>query len=222
LSSQPVLLFGGTFDPVHLGHVALAEAGLAQLRPKQMIVLPAGNPYQKARAPLATAAHRVAMLRLAFDGAAIVIDERELHRDGATYTFTTLAELRGERGAGESFVWLIGADAFAKLDTWHRWRELFSLTNFAVISRDGMRHSPSSDGLTAELKHRHTTIEQLAAHTAGHWATLITTPPPISSTDIRARCRRGESVRAMVPPRVCDYIEQHHLYRSKEVDFNNG
>jgi nicotinate-nucleotide adenylyltransferase len=222
LSPQPVLLFGGTFDPVHLGHVALAEAGIAQLRPTQLIVLPAGNPYQKGRAPLATAANRVAMLRLAFDRTDVVIDERELRRDGPTYTVTTLEEVRRERGTNESFVWLIGADAFAKLDTWHRWRELFLLANFAVISRDGMTHTPPSEALSAALKHRHTTIDQLATNAAGHWAPLITTPPPISSTDIRARCRRGESVRAMVPPRVCDYIEQHHLYRSEEVNFNNG
>lgn len=216
------MLFGGTFDPVHLGHVALAHAGMAQLRAQQLIVLPAGNPYQKGRSPLASAADRVAMLRLSFAGSNVVIDERELHRAGPTYTITTLEELRRERGTQESFVWLIGEDAFAKLDTWHRWQELFQLTNFAVISRDGMASATRSETLTATLQPCHTTLDALAAQPAGRWATLVTTPPPISSTDIRARCGRGESVGTMVPPAVCDYIEQHHLYKSEEHNFNNG
>jgi nicotinate-nucleotide adenylyltransferase len=216
------LLFGGTFDPVHRGHLALAEAGMAQLYARELIVLPAGNPYQKGRAPLASAADRVAMLRLAFEGEGVIIDERELRREGPTYTVTTLEELRRERGADEVLIWLIGEDAFARLDTWHRWQELFLLTNFAVISRDGMASTARSEALAAVLDARHTARDALSAQPAGRWATLVTTPPPISSTDIRARCHLGESVRAMVPPRVCDYIEQHHLYQSKEHNFNNG
>lgn len=216
------MLFGGTFDPVHLGHIALAHAGMDQLRAQQLIVLPAGNPYQKGHAPRAAAADRLAMLQLSFTGAHVVIDARELHRAGPTYTINTLEELRRERGMQESFVWLIGEDAFAKLHTWHRWQELFQFTHFAVISRDGMTSAARGESLAAALQPRHTTLDALAEQPAGRWATLVTTPPPISSTDIRARCRRGESVRTMVPSAVCDYIQQHHLYQSEEHNFNNG
>jgi nicotinate-nucleotide adenylyltransferase len=216
---NPVLLFGGTFDPVHLGHVALARAGMAQLNAKSLIVFPAGNPYQKGRAPLASGTQRVAMLRLAFAENNVVVDERELIREGPTYTFNTLTELRRERGNDESFVWLIGEDAFSKLDTWHQWEALFTLANFAVIARAGAAATRSAT-LDHELKARETQIGQLTQYRAGHWARLATTPPQISSTELRLALANHQRPRGMVPDAVCDYIEQHQLYQGQ--NFNNG
>ena len=111
-----MVFFGGTFDPVHLGHVALVRAALTELQLERLTVLPAGNPYQRGRTPFASAKQRVAMLRLAFvDHSAINIDERELHREGATYTVDTLTEIRAELGADIPFVWLIGS-GLAEID----------------------------------------------------------------------------------------------------------
>ena len=216
-----MVFFGGTFDPVHSGHVALARAALTELQLERLTVLPAGNPYQRGRTPFASAEHRVAMLRLAFGyDSGITIDERELHREGATYTFDTLMEMRAERGADIPFVWLIGSDAFAKLHTWHRWRDLFSLTNFAVIMRAGAKLAPATTPAESlefktEILPRELKVN-LSIPTAGVWMRLKTSPPPISSTAVRLALARHESIRAMVPERVCDYIKQNNLYQSHD------
>ncbi len=188
-----------------------------------MLILPAGNPYQKGRLPFASGAHRVNMLKLAFSNGADVdadveIDERELHRNGATYTFDTLIELRAKYGKAASLVWLIGADAFARLDSWHRWDELFGFVHFAVIDRPSHRLeiSDGSAKLRAEVDLRITGL--LATHDSPCGAVVILgiAPLPISSTDIRRRVAQGESVRELTPDAVCDYIEQNKLYPSTE------
>ncbi len=223
---RSMVFFGGTFDPVHWGHVALAHAALAELKPERLIVLPAGNPYQRGRAPFASAQHRVEMLRLALspdradmvDGnvninANISIDERELKREGATYTFDTLTEIRAELGSDRPFFWLIGSDAFARLDTWYRWRDLFKLTNFAVIMRAGVDSSPEWDAdFSVEIRSHETPLARLMPN-AGAWISLKASPPSISSTTVRAALANHESIRAMVPLAVCDYIDHHNLYR---------
>ena len=209
-----MVFFGGTFDPVHLGHVAMARAALTELNVDRLIVLPVGNPYQRGRTPFASPEHRVEMLRLAFPADAnISIDERELRREGSTYTFDTLTEMRSLHGPDIPFVWLIGSDAFAKLDTWHQWRGLLSLTNFAVIMRGGVE---SVAGMSAEF------AGEIAARKmnlgsslppSGAWAPLTASPPPISSTAVRTAIADRESIRTMVPASVCDYIDQHNLYQ---------
>jgi nicotinate-nucleotide adenylyltransferase len=209
----PIVFFGGTFDPVHFGHVAMARAALAELNVERLIVLPVGNPYQRGRTPFASPEHRVEMLRLAFESDAnISIDERELRREGPTYTFDTLTEMRRLHGPDISFIWLIGSDAFAKLDTWHQWQELLSLTNFAVIMRGGVESVVGmSAEFAAEIAPRKLNLgSPLPA--SGGWLPLQTSPPPISSTAVRAAVANHESIRAMVPASVCDYIEKHKLY----------
>ena len=216
---NPIALFGGTFDPVHYGHVAFARAAFSQLELQKLLLLPAGNPYQKGRLPFASAPHRVNMLKCAFhEDHDLAIDSRELTRIGPTYTYDTLLELRAEYGAKASLVWLIGGDAFAKLDTWYRWRELFSLAHFAVIDRPSHRLD-IADGaamLRKEIDARLGTL--LDAHTSpcGAVVMLGMAPPPISSTEIRRRILSGESIADLTPSAVCDYIEQHRLYRSEE------
>ena len=214
-----MVFFGGTFDPVHLGHVAMARAALAELNLERLIVLPAGNPYQRGRTPFASPEHRVEMLRLAFgDDANISIDERELvrnkTREGPTYTFDTLTEMRSLHGPDIPFVWLIGSDAFAKLDTWHQWQGLLLLTNFAVIMRGGVESVIGMRAeFAAEMAPRKLNLgSPLPA--SGGWIPLKTSPPPISSTAVRAAIAHHESIRAMVPASVCDYIDQYNLYQS--------
>ncbi len=190
------LLFGGTFDPVHNGHVAMAHAAREELMADRLIVLPAGNPWQRGRLPFASAEARLAMLRLAF-GEAANIDARELERQGPTYTFDTVSELHAEH-PGAEFYWLIGSDAFAKLGTWHRAAALAALTRFAVAARAG-EEVRAPEGLAGL-----------------HYQALNLTPPPVSSTAIRERLISGGTVRGMAPDAVCDYIERHRLYHSLE------
>jgi len=199
---------------VHLGHVAMARAALAELNVERLIVLPVGNPYQRGRTPFASPEHRVAMLRLAFAAdEKITIDERELRREGPTYTFDTLTEMRNSHGPDMAFVWLTGSDAFAKLDTWHQWRGLLSLTNFAVIMRGGVE---SVVGMSAELEAEIAPRKLkpgASLPVSGVWLPLKATPPPISSTTVRAAIANQDSIRAMVSASVCDYINQYNLYQ---------
>lgn len=195
----------------------MARAALVELNIERLIALPAGNPYQRGRAPFAPPEHRVAMLRLAFAAdASISIDERELvrnkTREGPTYTFDTLTEMRSLHGPDMPFVWLIGSDAFAKLDTWHQWRGLLSLTNFAVIMRGGVE---SVVGMSAEFATEMAPRKLSPGSSlpsSGAWTLLKASPPPISSTAVRAAIANHESIRAMVPASVCDYIKKHKLY----------
>lgn len=216
---KPIVLFGGTFDPVHRGHVAMIECARDTFAPARMVVLPAGNPYQKGRMPFASAAQRSAMLKRACMAIpAVEIDAREFDRTGPTYTLDTLREWRAERGDAVPLIWLLGGDAFARLDSWHAWRTLFTLAHFAILLREGEPHpfTVASADLKDELVHRQNHATQLATSSAGGYAILDAAIPPISSTAIRARRARGESIRELVPDAVCDYIEQHELYLSGE------
>jgi nicotinate-nucleotide adenylyltransferase len=216
-------LFGGTFDPVHNAHLAVAKAAFsleAGLIATGLRLFPVGNPYQRGRAAFASAEHRTAMLKLAFVDMAnianVEIDPRELDRQGPTYTFDTLSELRNELGMQRPFVWLIGSDAFARLDTWHRWQELFDLTHFAVIVRPGFAFSAedASPTLRAGILARQCDAAMLKQTPHGKWALLNVSPPDVSSTEVRARLAHGESIASLVPDVVCGYIEAHNLYRS--------
>jgi nicotinate-nucleotide adenylyltransferase len=189
-------LFGGSFDPVHNAHLALAKLALDELMLDELRWIPAGRPWQKARAPT-DAAHRVAMLRLATAGEPRhVIDQREIAREGPSYTIDTVLELQAQERA-EWFL-LIGQDQYAGLPSWHRWRELLPLVTFAVAGRAGQ--APHAPPALAALPHRARTLPLPAMM--------------LSATEIRARAARGEPLDALVPPAVARYIESNHLYRS--------
>ena len=134
IQHSPLGLFGGTFDPVHFGHLRLATELAEAFRLDQVIFIPAGLPYHRGRAAHATNDQRLTMLKLATQrDARFDVDDRELRREGPTYTYDTLVEIRKERGPEVPLVFLSGSDAFAKVDTWHRWTELFDLAHFAVV-----------------------------------------------------------------------------------------
>ena len=176
-------ILGGTFDPVHNAHLAIARAALEQLQLERILWMPTGSPKYRAPARI-SAAHRVAMLRLALEGEPrYVIDEHELAPGHSGYTVDTLKSLGGRP------VLLLGADQYAKFETWHRWREILELAEIAVCARPGWT--------APEGRARFVPMEPLA----------------ISASDIRARLARGEDVSAMVPARVLAYIRQHGLYR---------
>lgn len=212
-------LFGGTFDPVHFGHLGLARAAISQLDLEKLLLLPSGNPYQKGRLPLGSGQDRVNMLKLAFqEDAEIHVDERELLRAGPTYTLDTLVELRAEYGDAASLIWLTGSDAFSRLDTWHRWQELFGLAHFAVIDRPDQRLATThrSPALQREVDSRLSDLLDIHQSSSGAVVILGVAPPPVSSTEIRQKISHHESVRGLTPDTVCDYIDQHRLYQPKE------
>jgi nicotinate-nucleotide adenylyltransferase len=202
-------LYGGTFDPPHNGHLALIRGALAAIDLAELRVFPAGDPYQKSARGISAAAHRIAMLELTCAGIDHVhIDARETTRQGATYTVDTLHELRTELGPHVPLIWLIGADAFARLESWHRAHELASLCHMAVVTRPGERSVPSTFAGFEPVD-----TDRIAPRAAGWSFHASIATPAVSSTHIRECVRRGDSIRALVPSRVCDYIEAHRLYR---------
>ena len=219
-----IALLGGSFDPVHHGHVALAELFTSLLRPDELRVMPAGQPWQKKNGLEAGDADRVAMLKLAFAGsrAPVVVDTREIDRQGATYTVETLREVRAELGADASIVFLMGADQLQKLDTWRDWRDLFALANFGVAARPGYRLDDAGlpPAVAAELAQRRASFDDVRASPAGKVCVAHTLAVDISATAVRAalhatpRTDKVPHLSALVAPQVLDYIQQHNLYKN--------
>ncbi|WNL45144.1 nicotinate-nucleotide adenylyltransferase [Dyella sp. BiH032] len=194
---KPLALFGGTFDPVHLGHLSVAWEA-AELLDAEVRLMPANVPPHKP-APLATADQRVAMLHAALQKQdRLTVDTRELRREGPSYTYDTLRELRAEQGA-RPLVLLLGADAFAGLPTWHRWRELFDVAHLGVLSRPGVEvELPHT--LWAEIDTRRTDdVSSLRASPAGYVIELAVTPLEISATRIRELLAAGRDPRYLLP-----------------------
>ena len=188
-------LFGGTFDPPHAAHLALARAARDELRLDEVRWIPAGAPWQKARR-ISDAAHREAMVRLTIDGEPrFVLDRCELDREGPTYTVDTVrASAAAEPGA--QWFLIIGADQYAGLHTWRDWREVLARVTLAVANRPGPMPAPDPEVL--RQPHRVVPLPML----------------DVSATEIRACVAQGLPVDdSMVPPAVARYIAQHRLYR---------
>ncbi|MEO6897020.1 MAG: nicotinate-nucleotide adenylyltransferase [Caldimonas sp.] len=187
-------IFGGSFDPVHSAHVALATLALSELGLDEVRWIPAGQPWQKTR-QLTDASDREAMVRLAIAGEPrFVLDRTELRRAGVSYTLDTVRELR-EAMPEASFVLLLGQDQYATLHTWHGWQDLLDQVTLAVANRPGA---------TIEVNPQIARLPQLS----------LTLPMmDISSTELRRRIAAGESIAGLVPDAVASYIEQHRLYR---------
>lgn len=211
-------ILGGTFDPVHLGHVALAHAALARLPLSEVLWLPSGSPGHRA-APVASARDRLAMLRLATAGnPRFRIDAAELDSVEPTYTVHSLTRLRAQLGSAQPLALLLGSDSFLSLPTWLRWRELFDLAHIAVASRPG--HVPSDGGpspeLSAEIARRTARPEQLAASAAGRIARFDMPPVDISASAVRLALAAARDTSHLLPAAVLAYIQSQHLY-SKET-----
>jgi len=213
----PVALLGGTFDPVHLGHLGLADDARRALGIAEVRLVPAGDPPHRPP-PGASAAHRLAMLRLAIERhPGLAIDDRELRRRGKSYTALTLDELRAEDPV-RPLILILGADAFRGLPTWHRWQDLLVLAHVAVAARPGDPFDAAlPDALVAPWRDRRTTdAGDLESSPAGRILVVPIVPREISASAIRAALSRGgsdaQSVRALLPPAVWDYISLHRLY----------
>lgn len=210
---QLIALYGGTFDPVHLGHLQVAAAAHRELALQTVTFIPAHVPALRT-APAATAQDRLAMLQLAIAGwACFSIDAQELRRAGATYTIDTLLALRAHYGPVQPLAWLVGADAFARLAQWHRWRELNDLAHFIVVARPGHALALSHRAARSYVQSRRVTSSAvLRDRPAGAIYEFSGPGVDISATQIRVRCAAGESLQGLISAEVWAYIRQHRLY----------
>ena len=205
-------ILGGTFDPVHCGHLRLALEMREHIGLDTVHLVPAADP-QLRNPPLATPAERRDFLHAAIDGiGALTVDERELGRTGPTYTVDTLVEMRHEH-PGEALCFVVGLDAFLRLDDWERWREIPELAHLAVARRSGA--SLPHHGPLARLLHERGASDPVALlrRPAGlvHLAELCI--PDISASRIRRRLAQGRCVDGMVPRAVLELIEKQGSYR---------
>jgi nicotinate-nucleotide adenylyltransferase len=217
--AKRVGLLGGTFDPIHNGHLALARRFVEVLQLTELVLLPAGQPWQKEG--VSAPEHRLAMTRAAaaslkLDGVTITVATDEIDRQGDTYTVDTLAHWREREGPDASISLLMGADQLVKLNSWHRWRELFDYAHVCVETRAGFDVSTLNAEVAAEFDARRASPEALRASTHGHMHIDETLLLDVSATAIREEARAmsdATDARAQVPAAVWDYIVQHHLYQ---------
>lgn len=200
--SQPrrIGLLGGSFDPPHLAHRALGDAARRQLALDELRWLPAGAPWQKAGRAMAAPAHRAAMLAALLDGQpGSVIDERELHRDGPTYTIDTVRSLQAEEPGAEWFL-ILGQDQYGRFDTWREWPELLQRLTLAVAARDGQ--APQAPAALAAVPHRCVVIDlpRMA----------------VAASTVRERLAAGLTVTPLVGASVAGYIDRHRPYPGPE------
>ena len=216
----PLGLLGGTFDPIHLGHLRLAEEAREALGLARVRLIPAGQPPHRDE-PGSTADDRLAMARIAAAGnPGLEIDDGEVRSERKSYTVLTLERLRTELDPRRPLVLILGADAFEGLPTWHRWQEIFGLAHIAVANRPGYsphaRRWPAtlSPVLAVACQGRHTADPADLRHApAGRVMPFDMTPLAISASLIRDLISNGHSARYLLPDSVLDYIGSHGLYR---------
>jgi nicotinate-nucleotide adenylyltransferase len=187
-------LFGGSFDPVHNAHLALAKLALEQLALDEVRWIPAGQPWQKTR-QLTSGADREAMVRLAIAGQpGFVLDRIELRRKGVSFTLDTVRELNAAE-PGTQWILILGQDQYATLHTWRDWRELVALVTLAIANRPDAERTVNSH--IARVPHQLVTLPMME----------------VSSTEVRRRVAAGEPIADLVPEAVARYIERRQLYR---------
>lgn len=208
-------IFGGTFDPVHYGHLRAALEAMENLQLQDFHMLPAGTPPHRANT-FAPAEHRLAMLKLALSRyPELQVDEREVRREGASYMVDTLSEIRREEG-DTPILLMIGQDAVNVLDQWHEWRSLFDLAHLVIMRRPESKHIYS--GALFEQVQPRLVSDPVALHNSpsGLVLPLEVTQLAISSTEIRRQIYAGLSPRFLLPDSIIDYILEHSLYSSQD------
>ena len=214
-------ILGGTFDPIHYGHLELARDVQAALPLAALRLIPAGAPPHR-EPPIASAVHRLEMARLgAADYPGLEVDDREVTRSGPSYTVISLESLRSE-APDRPLALVVGADALAGLPQWHRWRDIFELAHIIAVARPGVALSGDTMApeLAREWQRRHTGDSQsLSRRPAGSIVVQPITAHPISASAIRAALARGPdgaaAVAGLLPPSVLAYIERNQLYRTR-------
>jgi len=212
-------ILGGTFNPIHYGHLRMAQELADALGLKEVRFIPSANPPHKTT-PIVSAEHRAAMVKLAIaDNALFKLDTRELKRSGASYTIDTLISLTEELGReidqNIAFCLIMGSDAFAKLNTWHRWQELLNYCHIVLVQRPSiLLNQPKLAEELTVLLHDHYTenITDLASKTTGYIHMQKITAQDISATRIRDNLKMGISPRYLIPNKVIEYIQHENLY----------
>lgn len=207
-------ILGGTFDPIHYGHLRPAQEVLCALNLAEIRFIPAANPPHRSP-PIASAAQRLQMVQLAVAGIpGFNADDRELKRGGVSYTVLTLQSLR-EEFAHRPLCLLMGLDAFEKIETWHRWQTLFELAHVVVMTRPGW-DIPGKNSLPAWTLGRIVNhAAQLQQRDAGHIYFQTVHPQDISASYLRGAIAQGDSVTDKLPPAVLEYIHANRIYRHR-------
>ncbi|RLA40071.1 MAG: nicotinic acid mononucleotide adenylyltransferase [Gammaproteobacteria bacterium] len=215
---KAVGIFGGTFDPVHIGHLRTAVELREHLGLDELRLMPSARPPHREQ-PGVSAEHRLAMLQLAIGkgtlAAGLLADDRELRREGLSYTVETLAQLRGELGGDVALCLCIGMDSLVNLHTWQRWQALSDYAHIVVAARPGW-HLPETGPVAQWLAGRCTDDPKLLSKSpSGRVLVEAMTLLPVSATQIREDLATGSSVRYLVPDAVIQYIHQHGLYKQE-------
>ena len=211
---QLIGLLGGTFNPIHNGHLRLAQELADALNFSDVRFIPSANPPHKP-APSVSAQHRAAMVQLAItDNVIFKLDTRELERVGASFTIDTLISLQEELGGSVALCLIMGSDAFAKLNTWHRWQALLDYCHIILVQRPTSATQPKLADELSVLLHDHYTenVSDLADENAGYIHMQKITALDITATNIRAQLEAGLSPRYLMPDNVLDYIKNNKLY----------
>lgn len=205
-------IFGGTFDPVHYGHLRPAQQILQELELRELRLVPAAHPPHR-RTPVATCGHRVRMLELAVaERADLRVDDRETYRQGPSYTVITLESIRAENEA-QSICLIMGTDAFRGIESWFRWKRLLQLSHIVVLQRPGWRTPIATEDMPLWARDAICNdSQQLAKKTNGLVMFHPVVPQDISASNIRMMIARGESVTGMLPEVVLSYIRSNQLY----------
>ena len=206
-------IFGGTFDPIHYGHLRCALEIAEQLELREVRMLPCGQPPHRG-APIATAEQRRHALELALAGQSLLrLDSRELERAGPSYMVDTLASIRAEIGQ-DGLCLILGQDAFNGLASWHRWEQLTELAHLVVITRPGVE-PPETGPITALVEARSVeSLDELRARPAGAILFRTVTALGFSASGIREQLANGLSPRYLLPDAVLDYLVQEGVYRN--------
>ena len=194
-------ILGGTFDPVHNGHIKVAEAVKTQLDLAKVVFVPAGQPWLKSASPVSMAEHRVEMVRLAIVGRpSFELSLLEINRTGPSYTVDTIKEFRDKHGTGSEIFFILGQDSLSQLPRWKEPKRIIELCRLVAVPRPGSKPS--------DLKELETLIPGLSSRLV-----LLDKPEiDVSATQIRRRVAEGLSIRGLVPTTVADYIKSHKLY----------
>jgi nicotinate-nucleotide adenylyltransferase len=212
-SSTRIGILGGTLDPIHVGHLETAAAALRALALDRIVILPSHVPPHRNEQPAASSFHRFAMAALAVNGQdRLTVSDAELGAPGPSYTASTLDRLRAAGLESTQIFFITGADAFAEIDTWHRFPEVLDLAHFAVVSRPGCRVNALQQRLPALRPRMAEARPDTAAFTTPAIFLVDASTPDVSSTEIRRRLRAGEPVAGLVVPPVEAHIRRHHLY----------
>lgn len=210
-------LLGGTFDPIHLGHTAAAAAAQRALALDEVRYLVSARPPHRADSPRASEYHRIEMIRRAVRDSTpdrdrlVEVSDLEIRRAGPSYTYDTLQTLHAEGLTAVQLVFITGSDAFAEIGTWYRYPDVLDQAHFAVIARPGT----TLDALRARvpaLAPRMIAADRFSAAVDPAIILIDAETPDVSSTDIRRRAGRGESLEGLVTPSVAEYIRRHGLY----------